>query len=133
MVKPKVAFANLVPQGKSQFSIGGRQLDVADYAPRLFEAMYGNVRSRFEEAAEGIRFQLGQSDRFREGIVRSGAWRDHIAATFKKMGLPTELAALPHDLESRAQPGRHVEENVWRAVRYGMDGRFVKFSGQFDF
>ena len=56
----------------------------------------GTHRSRFEEAAEGVRFQLGQSDRFREGIVRSGAWREHIAATFKKMGLPTELAALPH-------------------------------------
>jgi membrane-bound lytic murein transglycosylase D len=56
----------------------------------------GTRRSRFEEAAEGLRFQLGQSDRFREGIVRSGAWRDHIAATFKKQGLPTELAALPH-------------------------------------
>ena len=53
-------------------------------------------RSRFEEAAEGVRFQLGQSDRFREGVVRSGAWREHIAGTFTKMGLPKELAALPH-------------------------------------
>ena len=56
----------------------------------------GTRRSRFEEAAEGVRFQLGQSDRFREGIVRSGAWREHIAGTFTKMGLPRELAALPH-------------------------------------
>jgi membrane-bound lytic murein transglycosylase D len=53
-------------------------------------------RARFEQAAEEVRFQLGQSDRFREGLVRSGAYRDHIAATFAKAGLPRELAALPH-------------------------------------
>jgi membrane-bound lytic murein transglycosylase D len=63
---------------------------VADLWPK------GTRRSRFEQAAEEVRFQLGQSDRFREGIVRSGAWRDHIAATFTRMGLPSELAALPH-------------------------------------
>ena len=37
--KPRVAFANLVPPGQSEFSIGGRRLDVADYAPRLFESI----------------------------------------------------------------------------------------------
>jgi membrane-bound lytic murein transglycosylase D len=53
-------------------------------------------RSRFEQASEEVRFQLGQADRFREGLVRSGAWREHIADTFGKMGLPRELASLPH-------------------------------------
>ncbi|GFE81265.1 hypothetical protein GCM10011487_32650 [Steroidobacter agaridevorans] len=53
-------------------------------------------RSRFEQASEEVRFQLGQADRFREGLVRSGAWREHIADTFQKMGLPRELASLPH-------------------------------------
>src|SRR5690606_34812377 len=53
-------------------------------------------RSRLERAAESVRFQLGQADRFREGIVRSGAWRDYIAATFEQMDVPVELAALPH-------------------------------------
>jgi membrane-bound lytic murein transglycosylase D len=56
----------------------------------------GTKRARFEQAAEEVRFQLGQADRFREGLVRSGAWRDHIATTFERMGLPRELAALPH-------------------------------------
>jgi membrane-bound lytic murein transglycosylase D len=56
----------------------------------------GTRRSRFEQAAEEVRFQLGQADRFREGLVRSGAWRAHIADTFGKAGLPRELAALPH-------------------------------------
>ena len=53
--KPKVAFANLVPQGESEFSIGGKRLDVADYAPQLFEAIEPvRVRSR-EEAIEKVR------------------------------------------------------------------------------
>ena len=33
------------------------------------------------EAAGRVRFQLGQSDRFRAGLERSGAWRPHIART----------------------------------------------------
>ena len=56
----------------------------------------GTRRSRFEQASEEVRFQLGQSDRFLDGVVRSGAYMDHIAATFEKQGLPRELAALPH-------------------------------------
>jgi ABC-2 type transport system permease protein len=35
--KPKVAFANLVPPGEAQISLGGQQLDATSYAARLFE------------------------------------------------------------------------------------------------
>lgn len=56
----------------------------------------GTRRERFEQAAEEVRFQLGQADRFREGLIRSGAYRDYITATFEQMGLPRELVALPH-------------------------------------
>jgi membrane-bound lytic murein transglycosylase D len=56
----------------------------------------GTRQARFEQAAEEVRFQLGQADRFQEGLVRSGAYRDYIAATFEQAGLPRELAALPH-------------------------------------
>jgi ABC-type transport system involved in cytochrome c biogenesis permease component len=53
--KPKVAFANLVPPGESDFSIGGRRLDVTDYAPRLFSAIDAiRVKTR-EEAIEKVR------------------------------------------------------------------------------
>lgn len=63
----------------------------------------GTRRARYARAASSVRFQLGQADRFREGLVRSGAWHDHIAATFERMGLPRELAALPH-VESSFNP-----------------------------
>jgi len=53
--KPRVAFVNLVPPGESEFSIGGKRLDVADYAPRLFEAIEPvRVRTR-EEAIAKVR------------------------------------------------------------------------------
>lgn len=55
------------------------------------------------EAADRVRFQLGQADRFREGLVRSGAWEHHVEETLRRQGLPAELAALPH-VESSFNP-----------------------------
>jgi membrane-bound lytic murein transglycosylase D len=93
----------------------------------------GTHRSRFENAAEGVRFQLGQSDRFREGIVRSGAWREHIAATFKKLGLPTELAALPH-VESSFNTYAYSKvgaAGMWQFMR-GTGRRFMRIDAAVD-
>jgi ABC-2 type transport system permease protein len=53
--KPKVAFANLVPQGDSQFQVGGRTLDVASYAGRLFESIDPIRVNTREEAIEKVR------------------------------------------------------------------------------
>src|SRR4051812_39172529 len=48
------------------------------------------------DATQRIRFQLGQADRFKEGLMRSSSWSTHIAETFANQGLPSELAVLPH-------------------------------------
>ena len=53
--KPRVAFANLVPPGESEFSIGGRTLDAADYADRLFESIDPIQVETREEAIEKVR------------------------------------------------------------------------------
>lgn len=53
-------------------------------------------RREFAAAAERVRFQLGQTDRFREGLVRSGTWLPAIIKTLENRGLPRQLAALPH-------------------------------------
>jgi membrane-bound lytic murein transglycosylase D len=50
---------------------------------------------RLLEAADDIRFQLGQSNRFKDGLVRSGAWQKAIARALHEEGLPPQLAALP--------------------------------------
>ena len=49
-----------------------------------------------KEATQRVRFQLGQADRFKEGLIRSSTWEAHIAETFANQGLPPELAVLPH-------------------------------------
>ena len=54
-------------------------------------------------AAGRVRFQQGLADRFRDGLIRSGQWRDHIRETLRKEGVPEELAALPH-VESSYDP-----------------------------
>jgi membrane-bound lytic murein transglycosylase D len=93
----------------------------------------GTRRSRFDDAAEGVRFQLGQSDRFREGVVRSGAWREHIATTFTKMGLPRELAALPH-VESSFNTYAYSKvgaAGMWQFMR-GTGRRFLRIDAAVD-
>ena len=60
--------------------------------------MWGDAYTpaRVLSAVEDMRFQLGQSDRFREGLVRSGLWQAHIEQTLADLGLPPELGVLPH-------------------------------------
>ncbi len=68
---------------------------------------------------DSIRFQLGQSDRFREGLVRSGAWASHIAEVFANQGLPAELAVLPH-VESSFNPAAYSKvgaAGLWQFMR----------------
>ena len=61
------------------------------------KALWGSAGTpqRLLEATEDMRFQLGQSNRFRDGLIRSGAWQQDIAQALKDEGLPPELAALP--------------------------------------
>jgi membrane-bound lytic murein transglycosylase D len=47
-------------------------------------------------AATQVRCQIGQADRFRQGLISSGAYIDQIRAIFKHQGLPQDLAYLPH-------------------------------------
>src|SRR5260370_4325229 len=52
--------------------------------------------ARLRAATHDIRFQLGHADRLRAGLIHSGAWETHIAETLANLGLPAELAVLPH-------------------------------------
>lgn len=75
--------------------------------------------ARLEQAAANIRWQLGQSDRFIEGIKRSGAYRSHIEEVIRDKGLPIELAILPH-VESSFHPGAYssaAATGMWQFVR----------------
>lgn len=74
---------------------------------------------RLRRAAGDIRFQLGQADRFREGLKRAGAWRPYIYQTLDDLGLPRELLALAH-VESSFNPdawSRIGAAGIWQFTR----------------
>ena len=79
----------------------------------------GVSNSRLATAVTNVRFQLGQSDRFVEGLIRSGAYREHIERVALERGLPVELGALPH-VESSFHPGAYSHANaagMWQFIR----------------
>ena len=60
------------------------------------ERLYNLVRNNFYKAARNMRMQLGQSDRFLEGLKRSGLYMKEIKRIFREVGVPVELAVLSH-------------------------------------
>ena len=70
-------------------------------------------------ASSRIRYQQGLRDRFQQGLVRSGRWREHIEREFTALGVPIDLAALPH-VESSYNPDArsHVgASGIWQFTR----------------
>jgi len=70
-------------------------------------------------ASKRLRFQLGQSDRFRAGLVRAGRWKPYIEAVLAERGLPRELVALPH-VESSFDPTAYSKvgaAGMWQFTR----------------
>ncbi len=55
------------------------------------------------QASRRVRFQGGLSDRFVQGLVRSGNWRDYIQTQLSAQSVPEQLVALPH-VESSFNP-----------------------------
>jgi membrane-bound lytic murein transglycosylase D len=89
--------------------------------------------ARLREAIDDIRFQLGQSDRFRAGLIRSGAWETHIAETLANRGLPAELAVLPH-VESSFNPAAYSKvgaAGLWQFMR-STGRRYMRIDGAVD-
>jgi membrane-bound lytic murein transglycosylase D len=108
--------------------------DLTEDEQRLRE-MFGKdaTAARFTEAAANVRFQLGQADRFREGLERSGAWEQHIAEVFTSAGLPKELAALPH-VESSFDPTAYSKvgaAGLWQFMP-GTGRRFLRVNDAVD-
>jgi len=71
--------------------------DLTAHERRILHAFGDRVSpADFRDAIERIRFQLGQVDRFREGLIRAAVWEKQIAHTLSEHGVPPEIAALPH-------------------------------------
>ena len=81
--------------------------------------VFNLVKKNFYQASKNIRSQLGQKDRFREGIERSGLYEEEIKRIFKEYNLPEELSVLPH-VESSFQIGAYSSAGaagIWQFTR----------------
>jgi len=73
----------------------------------------------FRSAMRNIRCQIGQKDRFRAGLIRSGAYIDEIKQIFHDAGLPEDLTYLPH-VESSFNPRAYSKfgaAGIWQFTR----------------
>ena len=102
---------------------------------RRLRALWGThpSPSLLREAAGEIRFQLGQSNRFEAGLIRSGAWQHAIARALAAHGLPPQLAALPL-VESAYNPRAYSKDGaagLWQFMP-GTAERFLHIDAALD-
>lgn len=81
---------------------------------QIAQMFAGESKSAYRKAKDTLRVQLGQKDRFYEGVIRSGKYMPYIRSVLAAENLPQELAYLPH-VESSFHPGAGS-----KAGAYGM-------------
>ncbi|MDE0754671.1 MAG: LysM peptidoglycan-binding domain-containing protein [Woeseiaceae bacterium] len=115
-------------KGILQALAGGNRDNLNAEQKRVLDLWPADVSdAELGRAAGRIRLQLGLSDRFKEGLQRAGRWRYHVEAELTRLGVPIELAALPH-VESSYNPEArsHVgASGVWQFTR-GTGRRFMQ-------
>jgi membrane-bound lytic murein transglycosylase D len=89
--------------------------------------------AQFREAIERIRFQLGQADRFHEGLIRAQAYEAGISKVLADRGVPPEIGALPH-VESSFNPAAYSRvgaAGLWQFMP-GTARRYMRVDGVVD-
>src|SRR5262245_23953175 len=82
----------------------GKRENLTASEQRVMELWGPNIdKDALLDASQRVRFQLGQADKFRAGLIRSGAWEHYIKRTLADAGLPPEIGSLPH-VESSFNP-----------------------------
>ena len=87
----------------------------------------------YREAIERIRFQLGQADRFHEGLIRAQAYETSISRVLADRGVPPEIGALPH-VESSFNPAAYSRvgaAGLWQFMP-GTARRYMRVDGVVD-
>jgi membrane-bound lytic murein transglycosylase D len=98
----------------------GKRDNLTDEEARVLALWPADVTNEeLGAAARRIRWQHGLSDRFADGLRRAGRWRAYVNEQFTALGVPLELAALPH-VESSYNPNArsHVgASGIWQFTR----------------
>ncbi len=98
----------------------GKRAGLTEEEQRVLAAWPEDVtNAELRSGVSRLRFQLGQSDRFRSGLIRSGTWKPYIESVLERRGLPLELAALPH-VESSFDPTAYSKvgaAGMWQFTR----------------
>jgi membrane-bound lytic murein transglycosylase D len=98
----------------------GKRSNLSADQKRVLALFPAGVSNRTLRKASGqVRFQLGQADKFRDGLVRMGRWESYIRQVFAARGLPSDLVALPH-VESSYNPKAHSHagaSGIWQFTR----------------
>ena len=125
-VRPKIAkykkILSKLARVKNQSRLSSEEKRVADL-----------VKYNFSRASRKVRMQLGQKDRFKEGIRISGRYMERIKEIFKDAGLPEELTVLPH-VESSFQVNAFSSAGaagIWQFTRR-TGRRFMKIGYEVD-
>jgi membrane-bound lytic murein transglycosylase D len=89
--------------------------------------------AQYRDAIERIRFQLGQADRFHEGLIRAQEYEKSISRVLADRGVPPEIGALPH-VESSFNPAAYSRvgaAGLWQFMP-GTARRYMRVDGVVD-
>ena len=82
----------------------GRRSNLSAEEQRVLALFPKDVSKRtLAHAADRVRFQLGQANKFEAGLQRMGRWEGYIRRALRERGVPEDLVALPH-VESSYNP-----------------------------
>jgi membrane-bound lytic murein transglycosylase D len=103
----------VVAQAKARYAellrrfASGATDDLTAHERRILHAFGEKTTpAQFRDAIDRIRFQLGQADRFHEGLLRAQAYEANISRVLADRGVPAEIGALPH-VESSFNPAAY--------------------------
>jgi membrane-bound lytic murein transglycosylase D len=98
----------------------GRRSGLSDLEQQVLALWPPDVsNATLRTAVKNVRFQRGQADRFREGVIRAGLYEPTIREVFADAGIPPDVAALPH-VESSFNPRAYSSAGaagLWQFTR----------------
>ncbi|HEX3950661.1 MAG TPA: transglycosylase SLT domain-containing protein [Steroidobacteraceae bacterium] len=129
-----------VEQAKARYAALLRRFaagDTADLTPhehRILDAFGEKATpAEFRAAIDRIRFQLGQADRFHEGLIRAQTYESGISRVLAERGVPPQIGALPH-VESSFNPAAYSRvgaAGLWQFMP-GTARRYMRVDGVVD-